>query len=31
MTERNNEQIADIVEDWIGQHVPDIRGRYTNP
>jgi hypothetical protein len=28
MMDSNNEQIADIVEDWIQQHVRGVRGRY---
>ena len=31
MLERNNEQIADIIEQWIAEHVPNVRGRYTHP
>jgi len=27
MLERNNEQIADLIERWINQHVPHVRGR----
>ena len=26
MLERNNEQIADLIEDWIVHHVPKVRG-----
>lgn len=29
MLERNNEQIADLIEDWIVHHVPDVRGRHS--
>jgi len=29
MVERNNEQIADLIEEWIAKHVPKVRGRYT--
>jgi pimeloyl-ACP methyl ester carboxylesterase len=25
MLERNNEEIADLIEDWIAQHVPNVR------
>ena len=28
MLERNNEQIADLLERWIKQHVPHVGGRY---
>jgi hypothetical protein len=28
MPERNSEQVADIVEEWIVEHVPGVRGRY---
>ncbi len=31
MLERNNEQIADLIEQWIAEHVPNVRGRYTQP
>ena len=27
MLERNNEQIADLIERWINQQVPHVRGR----
>jgi pimeloyl-ACP methyl ester carboxylesterase len=27
MMDRNSEQVADVVEDWIRQHVPGVRGR----
>jgi len=26
MLDRNNEQIADLIEDWIVHHVPKVRG-----
>jgi hypothetical protein len=26
MAERNNEQIADLIETWIRQHVRGVRG-----
>jgi hypothetical protein len=25
MLERNNEEIADLIEEWIVQHVPNVR------
>jgi pimeloyl-ACP methyl ester carboxylesterase len=28
MMDSNNEQIADIVESWINEHVPGVKGRY---
>jgi len=31
MLERNNEQIADLIEQRIAEHVPNVRGRYTHP
>jgi hypothetical protein len=31
MAERNDKQIADVVEAWIEQHVVNVRGRYTTP
>jgi len=27
MVERNNEQIADLIENWILGHIPNVRGR----
>jgi len=30
MLERNSEQVADVVEGWIAEHVPGVRGRYRN-
>jgi pimeloyl-ACP methyl ester carboxylesterase len=28
MAEYNNEQIADLIEGWVKQHVPGVRGAY---
>ena len=28
MMERNSEQVADLVVDWLQRHVPGVRGRY---
>jgi len=28
MMDKNSEQIADVVEDWIRKHVPKVHGRY---
>lgn len=28
MAEHNNEQIADLIEDWVKEHVPGVRGHY---
>ncbi len=28
MMDRNSERIADLVEDWIRKHVPNVQGRY---
>jgi pimeloyl-ACP methyl ester carboxylesterase len=30
MAELNNEQIADLIESWVGQHVRGVRGAYQN-
>jgi hypothetical protein len=27
MVERNNEQIADLIQTWLNEHVSNIRGR----
>jgi pimeloyl-ACP methyl ester carboxylesterase len=29
MMDRNNEQIADLIENWVSTHVHGVRGRYT--
>jgi hypothetical protein len=28
MMDSNNEQIADIIEGWINEHVRGVKGRY---